>query len=200
MNTGPADLLCNTDMVATKSDIYVDSGIKYTIDNHESNVFPISTTCEKPVRKQTRYTAQTPEWIVQRVRHDDIPRAITVLRTWVPLSREREISKNLVRNIRKLRMADAVDAINSLKDKRKFIRGTKGKDLKISVVIENISNHNQIETLALLDSGATGSCVNKSFVEKHGLMVKKLPIKIPIYNADGSLNNSGSVEGFWKSE
>ena len=121
MNTGPADLLCNTDMVATKSDIYVDSGIKYTIDNHESISFPISTTCEKPVRKQTRYMAQTPEWIVQRVRHDDIPRAITVLRTWVPLSREREISENLVKDIRKLKMADAVDAINSLKDKRKFI-------------------------------------------------------------------------------
>ena len=59
VNTGPADLLCNMDMVATKSDIYVDSGIKYTIDNHESNVFPISTTCEKPVRKQTRYTADS---------------------------------------------------------------------------------------------------------------------------------------------
>ena len=93
-------------------------------------------------------------------------------------------------------MADAIDAINSLKDKRKFIRGTKGKDLKISVMIKNISNHNQIETLALLDSGATGSCVNKSFVEKHGLTIKKLPIKIPIYNADGSLNNNGSIEGF----
>ena len=93
-------------------------------------------------------------------------------------------------------MADTVDAINSLKDKQKFIRGTKGKDLKILVMIENISNHNQIETLTLLDSGATGSCVNKSFVEKHGLMVKKLPIKIPISNANGTLNNNGSVEGF----
>ena len=119
MNTGPADLLCNMDMVATKSDIYVDNGIKYTIDNHESISFP--TTCEKPVRKQTRYTVQTPEWIVQRVRHDDVPRAIMVLRTWVPLSREQEISENLVKDIQKLKMADAVDAINSLKDKRKFI-------------------------------------------------------------------------------
>ena len=70
MNTGPADLLCNMDMVATHTDNYVDSGIKYMINNHKSNVFPI---CEKPVRKQTWYMAQTPEWIVQRVRHDDIP-------------------------------------------------------------------------------------------------------------------------------
>ena len=73
MNTGPADLLCNMDMVAMHMDNYVDSSIKYTIDNHESNVFPISTTCEKPVRKQTWYAAQTPEWIIQRVRHNDVP-------------------------------------------------------------------------------------------------------------------------------
>ena len=73
MNTGPADLLYNMDTVATHMDNYVDSGIKYAIDNHESKVFPISTTCEKPVRKQTRYMAQTPEWIIQQVRHDDIP-------------------------------------------------------------------------------------------------------------------------------
>ena len=38
VNTGPADLLCNMDMVAMRLDIYVDSGIKYTIDNHESNL------------------------------------------------------------------------------------------------------------------------------------------------------------------
>ena len=44
MNTGPADLLCNMDMVATHLDNYVDSGIKYMIDNHKSNAFPISTT------------------------------------------------------------------------------------------------------------------------------------------------------------
>ena len=59
MNTGPADLLCNMDTVAMHMDNYVDSGIKYMIDNHESNPFPISTTYEKPVRKQTRYAAQT---------------------------------------------------------------------------------------------------------------------------------------------
>ena len=68
MNTGPADLLCNMDTVAMELDIYVDNGIKYTIDNHESISFPISTTCEKPVRKQTWYVAQTPEWIIQCVR------------------------------------------------------------------------------------------------------------------------------------
>ena len=36
MNTGPADLLCNMDMVDMDTDNYVDNGIKYMIDNHES--------------------------------------------------------------------------------------------------------------------------------------------------------------------
>ena len=85
------------------------------------NVFPISTMCDKPVRKQTWYTAQTPEWIVQCVRHNDVLRAITVLRTWVPLSCEQEISETLVKDIWKLKMDDTVNAINSLKDKRKYI-------------------------------------------------------------------------------
>ena len=78
VNTG---LLYNMDMVAMELDNYVDSGIEYTIDNHKSKSFPISTTCEKPVRKQIQYTAQTPEWIVQCVRCNNVPRAITVLRT-----------------------------------------------------------------------------------------------------------------------
>ena len=73
MNTGPVNLLYNTDMIAMDMGNYVDNGIKYTIDNHESIFFPISTTCEKPVRKPIWYMAQTPEWIAQCVRHNDVP-------------------------------------------------------------------------------------------------------------------------------
>ena len=54
-------------------------------------------------------------------------------------------------------MADTIDGVNSLKDKQKYIWGTQGRDLKILVTIENISNHNQIEAQALLDSEATAS-------------------------------------------
>ena len=85
MNTGPVDSLCNTDTVDMDTANYVDNGIKYTIDNHEFISFPISTTCEKPVRKPIQYMAQTLEWIIQCVIHDNLPRAIMVLRTWVPL-------------------------------------------------------------------------------------------------------------------
>ena len=64
--------------------------------------------------------------------------------------------------------------------------------------MENIKDDNRIKANALLDSGATGSCINRKFVEQHQLPIQKLPIKMPVYNADGTLNADGSIEGFIK--
>ena len=91
---------------------------------------------------------------------------------------------------------DAIIAIKSLKSHKKFVRGTKGQDLKLSIIVENIENDNRIKANALLDSGATGSCINREFVERHQLPIQKLPIKMPVYNADGTLNADGSIEGY----
>ncbi len=52
------------------------------------------------------------------------------------------------------------------------------------------------ETSALLDSGATGSCINKEFIKKNGLPIKELPVKLPVYNADRTLNKEGATKGF----
>ena len=46
---------------------------------------------------------------------------------------------------------------------------------------------------ALIDSGCTGSCINEEFVTKHKMNLMALPKLIPVYNADGSLNASGSL-------
>ena len=87
--------------------------------------------------------------------------------------------------------------MNSFKRKR-FVRGTKGKNLKFAAIIESLETGQQYETNALLDSGATGSCINKKFVKQNNILVQRLPIKMPVYNADGTLNADGSIEGFIK--
>jgi hypothetical protein len=48
-------------------------------------------------------------------------------------------------------------------------------------------------TCALLDSGATGLFVNSDFVTRNRLTTKPLSRAIPVYNVDGSLNESGSI-------
>ena len=86
-------------------------------------------------------------------------------------------------------MEKAVESVKSFKSHKKFtIVGTKGKDLKIKVGVENINSGIQTETKALVDSGTTGSCVHKDFTAKYGLNMRKLPVKMPVYNADGTLN------------
>jgi hypothetical protein len=115
----------------------------------------------------------------------------------MPEKRYAEVSEYTIMEIRKLSTNDAVEAVKSFRSKKRYtVVGTKGKDFKLKATIENIQNSTQFVTEALLDSGATGSCVNRDFVKKHNLHVRKLPIKMPVYNADGTMNADGSIEGF----
>ena len=61
-------------------------------------------------------------------------------------------------------------------------------------MLENIATGSQISAEGLIDSGATGTCINKEFVIKHSLTTHKLPISTPVYNADGTLNEGGAIE------
>lgn len=130
------------------------------------------------------------------MRDEEMPRAVGILRAWMTEKRAREATEEKVTAIRKLGEAEAVQVVTELKRARRFIRGTKGPDMKLKLTIESIATGNQWETTGLLDSGATGSCVNKEFVEKNGLQVKELPVNLPVYNADGTLNEGGAIEGF----
>ena len=50
--------------------------------------------------------------------------------------------------------------------------------------------------LALLDSGCTGTTMDQQFAKEKGLETHKLPRPIPVYNADGSINQAGSITEF----
>lgn len=89
-----------------------------------------------------------------------------------------------------------MEAVSELKKRQKFIRGTKGKDMKLSVTIENLNTGAQLSGTGLVDSGATGTCINKEYVEKHELETRKLPIPAPVYNANGTLNEGGAIESY----
>lgn len=50
-----------------------------------------------------------------------------------------------------------------------------------------------MQTDALVDSGATLSFVNKTFVDRNHLVTHKMPVPYTVYNADGTLNKYGSI-------
>lgn len=45
----------------------------------------------------------------------------------------------------------------------------------------------------MVDSGATALFINKKFVKQHNMMLRELRRPIPLYNIDGTINQSGSL-------
>jgi hypothetical protein len=66
--------------------------------------------------------------------------AVGILRAWMPRNREREATEELVGEIEALEWDKAVEAVKTLQNKRRFIRGTKGQDLRLKATLENIKS------------------------------------------------------------
>ena len=53
-----------------------------------------------------------------------------------------------------------------------------------------------LQIIVLLDSGCTGSCIDREFFRENNIQTRKVPLPIPVYNADGSLNEGGPITEF----
>src|SRR5258706_1034101 len=67
------------------------------------------------------------------------------------------------------------------------------RSLNIQVELTSLTSLASISMSALLDSGATGMFINRSFMQKHQLETTPLPQPILVCNVDGSPNENGSV-------
>ena len=79
------------------------------------------------------------------------------------------------------------------------LRFTKRKQSENSFKIEGIvikTNREKFTVTALLDSGCTGTVIDKEFAKEKDLPIHKLPIPIPIYNANGTFNDGGLISEF----
>jgi hypothetical protein len=60
-----------------------------------------------------------------------------------------------------------------------------------------MTDNRTLEITALVDSGvASTSYIDSSFVERNQIPVVKTALPIPVYNADGTINKNGSIQGF----
>ena len=67
------------------------------------------------------------------------------------------------------------------------------RSLNIQVELTSLTSLASVSTSALLDSGATGMFINRSFIQKHHLETTPLPQPVLVRNVDGSPNENGSV-------
>ena len=50
--------------------------------------------------------------------------------------------------------------------------------------------------MTLVDSKYTSLCINKAFVQKHNLLTQHIPLPIPVYNTDRTLNQNSQITEF----
>ena len=112
--------------------------------------------------------------------------AIKDLKTYARKDWEMEIGEHTIKDINSLPEQDALWYIWNLRDKPWQVRATGKNQMDVSGIVITMDTFDRHLMKALIDSGCTGSCINKEFVEKHGLNMIKLPKSIPVFNTDGS--------------
>ena len=153
---------------------------------------------EEESRVQGRFNRKkgkigTAQWVAQRL-EDSPEMAIGILMAWLHPRKIREINDTLIAKLWSLMDDEVVQALNSLSTPKQYIRGQKGKNqLDIKLMASTIDDQRSFCLEALIDCGSTGSCVDKQFVEENNLTTKRLPMPIPVYNADRSANTNGPI-------
>ena len=61
-----------------------------------------------------QYHPNSPEWLVQRIKEDSNEQAVTLLRIWMPESRQAEALENTIMEIRKLNNEITTEALYNL--------------------------------------------------------------------------------------
>ena len=110
--------------------------------------------------------------------------------------RHAEINNELISHLRKLDREQLKEAVKELGGQKKFVRGTKGNQLAVPVILQTEDMARQFAVSGLIDSGCTGSCIDVEMVKRHNIPTKKLKVPLPVYNADGTLNSSGKITDY----
>ncbi len=120
--------------------------------------------------------------------------AKAILKNWIHKARAEEVVDDMIEGMRKAMRIDALWWLEELRQPRRYISALsgKGKDLTVDVQIETLEN-TKITTTALVDSGCTSSAINRAFVKKHNIPTYATAAPIPVYNADGTRNQGGSI-------
>lgn len=182
----------------------------YSVDNCTTSLeIPISSleNCApeipQKVEKEKPKTPEKPkftpsgtvEWIAKQI-HDRDDRALAHLQVWVHNGRWREATADTLHQLRTLSTSDAIFALRELHGPIRFIKGRKGRQLDLSLTLTIPADERSFSIQALVDSGCTGSCIDEKFVRENNIPTKSLPLPIPVYNTNRTINIGGPIREF----
>ncbi|KAH6904686.1 hypothetical protein BKA70DRAFT_1109013, partial [Coprinopsis sp. MPI-PUGE-AT-0042] len=122
------------------------------------------------------------------------PKAITILKDWTHPRRSPEVNDDLLNDLKCFNNTDALAVLKQLKEKPFVISSVNNSSsLTTTISLGDSDAELLFRAHTLVDSGAQNCYKNPRYVAKHNLATVNLPRAIPVYNADGSLNNAGSI-------
>ena len=127
----------------------------------------------------------------------DEEQAIKHVRSFVHESRQEQVTPRLIQQLREISELEAQFVLHELQQKPRFIQCKRQSDntFKIKATLETPSGKT-LNIITLLDSRCTGTTIDERFAKEKGLKTYKLPVPIPVYNVDGSINSAGSIREF----
>ena len=184
--------------VETSSELLVPDDVQYTGCYDSSlNLPEINYEIQNQVQSlrspNAKLKSWTNEWMVRWIQDQDMSIAIRDLKTYARKDREIEKEEQTIRDINSLLEQDALWYIHNLRKRPRQVRATGKNQMDVSGVIITMDTLDRHSMKALIDSGCTGSCINKEFMRKHNLNMTKLPKSILVFNADGSSNVAGRL-------
>ena len=137
-------------------------------------------------------------WAARRIQEDKPEMAIAILRNWVHNRRSREATHEMLATLNGMDDDTVVQALSELKQPYLYVRSAGRREQTLLPVVLHTRElpRRNIEVQALLDSGCTGSCIDEDFVRQNGIITRRTALPIPVYNADGSANATGSITEF----
>ena len=121
---------------------------------------------------------------------------IGILNQWVHPTQKTEATEETIALLNDLSDKDVLRALRELKQPRRHIRRMSGHQLDIEVKVQTLDDMRTFPLKALLDSGSTGSCIGRKFVNDNEIRTRKTTIPVPVHNTDGTLNKNGSITDY----
>ena len=107
-----------------------------------------------------------------------------------------EVTPTLIRQINELPNTEALLSIRELQRKPRFVKRKRSENsLEVKAVVAR-PDRSKLPIVALVDSGCSGSAIDETFVKENNLLTHDIPIPIPVYNADRTMNKGGSISKF----
>lgn len=150
-------------------------------------------------RGGNRYaTPHSALWAARRIQEDEPESAIAILRNWTHNKRHREATHDMLATLNGMDDNTVIQALCKLRLPMLYVRSSGHRQQTTLLVVLHTMEfpRRQVSVNVLLDSGCTGSCIDKDFVCQNSIRTRKTALLIPVYNTDGSANATGSITEF----